>query len=192
MNETTTSSNFNEALERAPQPVKDFIFSDEYTDAIYELGKKLYLHIDQTAKLSDMVMSSIIGLFPSTDLPSKVAKEIQLSEDQANILVYDLNQTIFLPLRQKIYQGQSTNNQHPTEKSEETTPLPSNSEEKTANFAEAPKTNPARDIFAQKMSSDFGLPKEKVEIGSSPSAKPTETATVEPPRKRDPYREPVE
>jgi hypothetical protein len=158
----------NEAYGNLPEKVREIFDSEETALAISEIGKKNNLHIDQLGVLTNIVHTFILGLTKPSDFDDLMVREMGISADTANLIVYDLNQKIFQKIRNVLVSSSNADsNARPT----------INTEVKKTELDGA---------FAQKMSGTTVMPKEKVEV----KAEVSDNGTAVTP-KRDPYREPT-
>lgn len=171
-----------QASNSLPETIREILDSDETATAIREIGEKYHLHLDQIGNLATVTRLYIMGLITSADFDNTLIKETGISTDVANLVTYDLNQKIFLKIRVALRR---------TAEKKDMTTLEKEGARTDAAAEESPLTTerPAQDLFAQKMSSDFGLSREKIELKTT-EASPEPTTVNVPPRK-DPYREPV-
>lgn len=173
-----------QAKEKLPEAVQEILDSEEVATSIFEIGKKYQLHVDQIGNLAVITRLYLMGLISPTDFDSTLIKETGISADVANLITYELNQKIFLKIR-AVMTNRPENKTPATDKKN-----PHDSEQSTMTTNSKAEEQSSPNILAQKMSSDFGLPKEKVDLSSN-TLNPTDQLQPVPPHK-DPYREPIE
>lgn len=169
-----------QAKSHLPENVVEILDSEETAATLAEIGKKHQLHIDQTGNMAKVVRLFIMGLIKSSDFNDILTRETGISTDLANLIAYDLNQKIFNKIRTAMMSaGESQSKSIEVE-----TPK----ENETGQAIE--DASPAPDTFSQKMTADYGLPREKVEIADQSSQSQPPAPEDTPPR-HDPYREPL-
>lgn len=185
-----TSEQFEEALGRLSPAAKGFITSKEFSDALMEIGKKHFLHVNQIGNLSELIIYTAVGILPISNFSENIVKKVGVPEDTLNLIIYEINQRIFLPLRKEMYERDQIlagTHKETEEKPAEETPEKPKEEETSLNNE---NSLPIVDTFSQKMTTDYGLAREKVEISNQPNQKETPKPVKDPPR-HDPYREPI-
>jgi len=158
-----TKEQLRERYDQVPPELQDAFISVDNFDVIQEIGKGAGLHIDQVGRLSEEVGLVILGFVHPKDFRERIKEKIGISDDEANLIVYELNQKIFGQIREHI------NKFH--------TPEIANQPENSV------KDNSA--AFSSKMDSILNLPKEEVEVVSKngDNKGSLETKVI------DPYRE---
>lgn len=182
--ENISNEQLTKALGKLSGPAKEFMVSVEFNDILISIGKKHLLHINQIGELTVLIIYTAVGLLPITDFKKNITNKLNVSEDTVNLIIYDVNQQVFLPLKQKLYFSSSSS---PEDKKDQV------QEEKVEQKKEKEITpaNPSPDTFADKMTADYGLAREKVEINNEPT--PNESVElIDTPPRHDPYREPIE
>jgi len=102
-----TKEEIQKKFEALPNDVREAISSVDTSNIIVDIGEKYELNHEQIDKLiyeSGLVMLAITH---SDDFLNKIRKELELSRDQAEKIVKDLNEKIFLKIRfslRKIYE----------------------------------------------------------------------------------------
>ncbi len=159
--------------------------SVELSEKIFEIGKKYNLHIDQIGQLKSELMHVVVGLKRRNDFTANLGRALGVSGDQANLIVYDLNKEVFLPLREIILDaGKERVNQN-KENDEGNEEEPTNTP--TVNNLEETETI-SKGLLANRLSGPFNVPKEKVEVNDETGDNEGTPAIVT----KDPYREPLE
>lgn len=152
-----------------PEAVKEVVGSTDFYSTMIEIGKKYNLHTDQVNKLIEELSYVMYGLTKPIDFADNLHRYLAVSEDQANLITFDINERIFSKIRKEL--TELYNGIRPNEK-ETQTPVA--------------KTEPAQTasgVFQQKMSGTFSVPQEKVEV----KAEVSDNNTIKP--AFDPYRE---
>jgi len=151
----------DEAYATLPENIQAVLDSKETAIIISKIGKKYALHIDQLGKLAIVVRAVLSGLVSRQDFLSQVKEETGLSEDQLNLVVYDLNQEIFSKIREELAQTGEM----------------------------AGKSSPQQ-MFDEKMRGVSNVPKEEVEVKAETGDNKNEEMPATP-APRDPYRESI-
>lgn len=181
--ENISNEQLTKALGKLSGPAKEFMVSVEFNDILISIGKKHLLHINQIGELTVLIIYTAVGLLPITDFKKNVISKLNVSEDTVNLIIYDVNQQVFLPLKQKLYFSSTS---FPEDKKDSTQEEKVEQKEENENTP----TNPTPDTFADKMTTEYGLAREKVEIADQPSPSQPPAPEDTPPR-HDPYREPL-
>ncbi len=182
-----TNEQFNQALKRLPQSAQDFISSKEFNDDLVEVSKKYLLHVNQMGKLSEVIIFTAVGILPTSDFQRNVVKEVGVSGDILNLMIYDINQKIFLPLKKEMY---APPKDLISEGDKETEEEPGENQQNRVSEIPEEKEIETPDTFSQKMTAEYGLSREKVEISDQPNQSEPPQPNNTPPR-HDPYREPL-
>jgi hypothetical protein len=101
-----TDQEIEDATRKATKLIQDEISSGEDTAvAIAGLGKKFNLHIDQIGKIAELTRNLLLGLIA----PEEFFKELivaGISDKDAREIVKEINQKIFIPLREQMRKGE--------------------------------------------------------------------------------------
>lgn len=173
-----------QAKEKLPEAVQEILDSEEVATSIFEIGKKYQLHVDQIGNLAVITRLYLMGLVSPTDFDSTLIKETGISTDVANLITYELNQKIFLKIKAIMIDRPENKTITTDKKNQDDSELYAMTENSKTGKQSSPN------ILTQKMSSDFGLSKEKVDLSSN-TLNSTDQPQPVPPHK-DPYREPIE
>lgn len=103
-----TPEQIKEAFKKLPQIVREAITSTETTEATVNIGKKYGLHVDKLGILSQETGYAILGLTPTADLPQRLKQVLGLDDSTVNSLASDLNQQIFLKIREFVQETTET------------------------------------------------------------------------------------
>ncbi|GEM_PF-1304473 len=91
-----------EKYKALPKDVRDAMDSVEVANALQELGVKYKLHIDKVEELSDETSMTMLGLTHPRDYLGNLKKRLDIPEDLAREIVADVNEQIFLPIRESL------------------------------------------------------------------------------------------
>lgn len=155
-----------EAFQKVPEEIQKIFSEDFYGNTLAEITRKYQLHIDQSGILSNEISAVILGLISRQSFASDLRKNLGISEDTANLIIYDLNHQIFSKVKEQIQ----------------------NSQEQMGALKQASPS--PRQIFDQKMSGVSNVPKQEVEVKTETGDNGNKEASAKPPR--DPYREPID
>ncbi|MBU2103515.1 hypothetical protein KKD95_00685 [Patescibacteria group bacterium] len=86
-------------MKELPEPVQDFIASDERTQIVRDLSQKHSLHTDQAGDFEQALLFMLLGI-STPDQFVEALKKAGLTEDVVNGLVEDVNAQIFMRLRE--------------------------------------------------------------------------------------------
>jgi len=184
----------------ASQEVKDLLSSQKTIDDISSLGKKHSLQIDELGKIEELVTLFALGLTSEKEFHSSVLEITSGDSQKAKLLLDDINNTLFIPIRKSLIEGSvekpaqisnapvnrddilsAIENPAPTEHPISIAqPKPV---EKTRPSSEA--TVVAHTFIGEKLSAPVSLPSQKTTIS------PTSAVANKPKPSVDPYREPI-
>jgi len=148
----------NKAYDRLSEGIKEVYDAEETALILLNIGKKYNLHVDQTGELATVFHAVILGLIKISDLIPELKKNVGVSDDVANLIVYDLNQQIFSKIRQemqKIYVPEKTPEQIIEQKLTSVTNVPKQEVEVNPQTGDNKSTNgavaavPARDPYRE-------------------------------------------
>ncbi|MEK7614155.1 MAG: hypothetical protein AAB428_00610 [Patescibacteria group bacterium] len=91
-----------EKYKTLPEDVRKAITSVEVSAKITGLAEKYRLHIDKADELSDETGLVMLGLTHPRDYLNNLKKRLEIPEDLAREIVADINNQIFLPIRQSL------------------------------------------------------------------------------------------
>lgn len=84
-----------------PRPIRDFLIDEEFNTIIQDVGHKYQLHVDTMGVLSEIVTQMLLGLLnPVLALDNMKNSGVPL--DTARLIITDLNQKVFIPLRNRV------------------------------------------------------------------------------------------
>lgn len=81
--------------------------SNTFVDEIIKIGEKFDLHIDQVGGLDTETREVLLGTKKKEDFAKNIMEHIEVSENIANDLVKEVNDTIFLKIRELLQQVDS-------------------------------------------------------------------------------------
>lgn len=207
MAEENSKGEIEQRLAELPDDVRSAVLSAQLGEHVREIGQKHNLHIDQIGMLEDETMLVMLGFFPPETFSEQIAEQLRIPEADAALVAQEVNDQIFLPIRESMKRFTELKRVQAQTPSVQT--LPSNSLQTQTVVTSAPTTV----IPIQKPTSTPILPQTAVptpaptpsapQINTSttppppPPASPTEKMLTEPTvakpiYKADPYREPIE
>ncbi len=107
-------STIEEQFQKLPEEVQYALTSPHITEKIKEIAEKNGLLLDQMEALYDITSYVMLGLLPSDRYTSTLAREMNISEKQAKIITDEINNEVFLEIRNSMREfeekSRSTNN----------------------------------------------------------------------------------
>lgn len=156
-------------IQELPKDVQAAIMSNDFEAQVAEIGQKNRLHVDQIGELGDEVLLVMLGFMPADGFAEHIQKNLHLYSEQAAAIETQVNDQIFLPIRESMKKFQE-------DQKKKNEPAPS----------AAPAINLSDMMLSQKTVS---MPAQK----PAPATPVVPTAPkIGPSYKTDPYREPTE
>lgn len=90
---------------QAPPPVQKFISSGALSNFIEQIRNKYQLHIDIAGRLSDEITMLMVGISDPKEFIQNLTNEALVPEASLKPIVDEINQKIFMPLREEIQKG---------------------------------------------------------------------------------------
>ncbi len=91
-----------EQSKKLPNDVRQAIASADVSIKINAITKAHNLHIDQAGALEMAIMLVMIGLEHPSNFAANIVEEVGISELEANIITKEVNDKIFLPIRDSL------------------------------------------------------------------------------------------
>lgn len=113
----------NEAYKKLPPELQEVFLSVDVTDAITNIGKKYNLHIDQIGLLDSETGLVLLGLTHPTEFVSSLTKRLGIDRIIASQVASDINDQVFLRVRELLKDIQK--NKVKEEEEKEMEPRPS-------------------------------------------------------------------
>lgn len=199
-----TKEQLKERYENLPEDVKTVFDSVEMLDAISDISEQFNLHVDQQGILADEIGQVLLGITRPNDFLGHLQTRMKVPIETAGEIVKIANEKIFFPIRFSLEKmangGLSPYQANPAPQVENFSPAGNISGENIQQPTRVVDKNnaiivgevkpltdnrqPGQDIFDEKMSRLFHLPKEEQKLGSK------EETTQ--PTKQDPYREQID
>lgn len=89
-------------FEQLPEGVKEAIIATPWEDKLAQIAGKHRLHIDQADRLDKETIIVMFGLEHPDNLVYNLAKHLEVSEEKAEAIAEDLNNEIFLKIRESL------------------------------------------------------------------------------------------
>lgn len=89
-------------FEQLPGGVKEAIIATPWKDRLAQIAGKHRLHIDQADRLDKETIIVMFGLEHPDNLVYNIAKHLDVSEEKAEAIAEDLNNEIFLKIRESL------------------------------------------------------------------------------------------
>lgn len=193
-----TAEEIQKKIETLPPDIQALVYSADMHKTLIDIANKHHLHIDQVGKLETEAAAVMIGLTNQNSFVSELADALDLDTTKAEELVRDINDQLFLKIREsmkKLYSASPTPNTARTASTPQpvrtAVPTPATQVPAMTTPAKAPELHPADMMLSQPTVSAAPPAPPK------PAAPPAATAPAakpEPPKpgpyKADPYREP--
>ena len=100
--EENIAKKIQQRLTEISPDVRKAIESVDFDSHIQEVGKKHQLHVDQVGALEDEVLMVMLGFTPLESFGDHVAAQLKVSPQAAQSIVQDVNQNVFLPVRESL------------------------------------------------------------------------------------------
>lgn len=88
--------------ESFPPDVKDALMGITTADAIYEIGIKAHLNIEQTGLLAEEIGLITLGFVPAANFISDLKSTLGINEEKAQEIAEEANARVFLPIRESL------------------------------------------------------------------------------------------
>lgn len=201
-----TQTIIKEQFKKLPKDIQDAILAVDLRDKLKMVSDKHKLLVDKAGVLENETMLVMLGLENHSAYPESIKKELGITSEQAQEITKDINEQIFLPIRESLKNIEKNNIEEAEKEEVETsregstvtapdTPIPPIA---TPEKKEPPHPNlsdessggqvHSSNIFEDKLTKQVRTPKEHVRLDESTN-KPQEKKK---PYSVDPYREPIE
>src|SRR3990167_11362864 len=89
-----------EKFDALPEGIQEIILSSNYEETLLIVGKQYQLNIEQLDILQRETTLVMMGLTPTKDFATELARELKIDAVKASQIVKDLNEKIFLKIRE--------------------------------------------------------------------------------------------
>ncbi len=96
-----TSEQFRSAYSKLPFVLREYIADDELTTITEQVGKEHQLHVDTIGALYRETTNMLLGIINPTQFVGEL-KSVGVPEESIGTIVQELNEKVFMPLREKI------------------------------------------------------------------------------------------
>lgn len=100
MSEEVNEQLIKEQLKSLPRPVQEAVASFDWAREVFEVGRAHTLHVDQIGQIQTEVMLVVIGLISPKDFHDQMISRIGINEDQALEIADEVNERVFVPIRE--------------------------------------------------------------------------------------------
>ncbi len=125
MDQVLQESTFEESVKRVmqtlPPPIRNYLGQGKYSVVANNLTTKYALHIDQGGILEREIMLLLMGIENPDEFIKTLAEEAKLDQQTINSIVRDVNEKIFVPLREEMRKGPQPQAAPPSPKATEGT-----------------------------------------------------------------------
>ncbi len=97
-----TQQQLDAQYQKLPRELQDAFLDVNAFNKIFDIGKKHKLTIEEIGFAAEEIAYIILGLLSPGDFIKSLAERLNLEEDEINPLGQDINQQIFLPLREAL------------------------------------------------------------------------------------------
>ncbi|MES2953269.1 MAG: hypothetical protein V4674_01790, partial [Patescibacteria group bacterium] len=99
---TTSLQLIAEKLDSLPEPIQELLASGELGQTLFTIGNKYGLHLDVGEELSDEVNLVLLGETHTDEFIDHLAKRLALPREKAAQIAADINQEVFLKVREAL------------------------------------------------------------------------------------------
>ena len=165
-----------------PEDLKEAMIEVRTAETIYDIGQKNNLHVDQIGELADEVGLAMLGLTKSEDFLTHIKNRLQIDQTTAEQITREVNEQIFLPIRESLQKLHSANEANEAIEAQEassggvqtfpTTQVEASAEtegelpdkDKLLNEIENPDKSESDKVFEKKLGQLFRIPREEVDL----------------------------
>ena len=167
-----TQTIIKEQFKKLPKDIQDAILAVDLRDKLKMVSDKHKLLVDKAGVLENETMLVMLGLENHSAYPESIKKELGITSEQAQEITKDINEQIFLPIRESL-KNIEKNNVEEAEKEEAETSREGSTvtpPDTSIPFVATPeKKEPVHssNIFEDKLKKQVRTPKEHVRIDES-------------------------
>lgn len=104
----TLEESFKQVMKTLPPPIRQYLQQGKHSNVANSLTTKYGLHIDQGGTLEREITLLLMGIESPDDFTQTLATEARLDQKIINGIVQDVNEQIFMPLREEMRKGAAT------------------------------------------------------------------------------------
>lgn len=96
------SQKLAEQYEKLPEDLKQAVYSEDIALKLFDLGRKYGITIEKNGFLAEEVGYVILGLEKTEEFPKYVKERLDFDDEETAEIVKEINQQIFLPIREAL------------------------------------------------------------------------------------------
>lgn len=100
--ELTLEESIKQVMQTLPPIIRDYLTQGKYTAVAKDMMAKYSLRIDQGGVLEREIMLLLMGIENPDEFSKSLAEEAKLEQKTINGIVQDINEQIFVPLREQM------------------------------------------------------------------------------------------
>jgi hypothetical protein len=178
---TYTRQEILNQIDKLPKELQEAYFSVDIDNVIFKIGETNSLHVDQIGLLANQVGLVIVGLTKPQDFLGNLVSELGISRDEAGKITQDINEQVFLPIRDSLKKIHHVGNESPVD----SLPTGNTGHQSTVELikpeSEQPKKEDVLRGIEEPESMPMGVRVVDSQIPEMPNTKPS----------IDPYKEPL-
>jgi hypothetical protein len=97
-----------QVMRTLPSPIRNYLGQGKYSEVANNLMTKYGLHVDQGGILEREIMLLLMGIENPDEFTQALVEEAKLDQQTINNIVKDVNEQIFVPLREEMRKGPQT------------------------------------------------------------------------------------
>ena len=97
---------FQQLLEKAPKPIQDFLFTEEFSLLLKDAANLAKLDDNQAVKMGDIVANTLLGVIPVEKFKEELRKQLNIPNSSIEILDKIIQQKIIEPFKNELKQIQ--------------------------------------------------------------------------------------
>lgn len=103
--EPTFEESIKQVMQTLPPPIKQYLEQKKYSAVVSRMMTKYTLHIDQAGVLEREIMLLLMGIDNPAEFAQALVGEAKLDQQVASGITKDVNEQIFIPLREEMRKG---------------------------------------------------------------------------------------
>ena len=124
--EPTLEESIKQVMQTLPPPIRNYLGQGKYSVVAKSLMTKYGLHVDQGSILEREIMLLLMNVENPEEFTSSLKSDASIPEDVVWKIMIDINQEIFMPLREQMRSG--AGNAQPIQSAEPIKPTPPHNE----------------------------------------------------------------
>lgn len=100
--------NLKEVIENLPPVIREYVTNQRYAPAVRKMVATYQLHVDQGTALEREILLLLLGIEDLDEFTHALVSEIQIEQSSVSGIVKDINEQIFIPLREELQNGPMT------------------------------------------------------------------------------------